>query len=64
MPIELLNAREIAGRLEVKPATIYEWERLGKIPSVRCGRRVVFNLGSVIDALRPPGSDKVRRAAN
>jgi excisionase family DNA binding protein len=52
MPPILLDARELAGRLEVTPGTVYDWERLGRIPSIRTGRRVVFNLDSVIRALR------------
>ena len=52
MPLILLDARELADRLEVTPGTIYDWERLGRIPSIRTGRRVMFNLDSVIRALR------------
>jgi excisionase family DNA binding protein len=52
MPPILLDARELADRLEVTPGTVYDWERLGRIPSIRTGRRVMFNLDSVIRALR------------
>ena len=58
MPPILLDARELAARLDVTPGTVYDRERLGRIPSIRTGRRVVFNLDAVIRALRSHAEDE------
>jgi excisionase family DNA binding protein len=67
MPPILLNARELAERLEVTHGTVRDWERMGRIPAIRTGRRVMFNLDSVIRALRfePPddGPDQAEEAS-
>jgi excisionase family DNA binding protein len=52
MPPILLNVRELAARLDITSGTVQDWERLGRIPCIRTGRRVVFNLDAVIQALR------------
>ena len=50
---ELLDARQLAKRLKVTPATIHAWHRRGWIPCLRAGRRpVLFELHDVLDALR------------
>jgi len=49
----LLNARQLAERLKVTPATIHAWHRRGWIPCLRAGRRpVLFDLEEVLQALR------------
>lgn len=52
MPPVFVNARELAGHLNVSYATILEWVRRGKIPHVRDGSRYLFNLGHVFATLR------------
>jgi len=48
----LLTADELAGRLGVKPGTIREWHRAGRIPSRRLSRKVLrFDLTAVLSAL-------------
>ena len=50
---ELLDARELAERLRVTPATIHAWHRRGWIPCLRAGRRpVLFDLAAVEKALK------------
>lgn len=35
---EYLTAKQVAEYLQVKPLTIYQWAREGKIPSIKIGR--------------------------
>ena len=58
MPPILLDAWELAARLDVTPGTVHDWERLGRILSIRTGRRVVFNLDAVVRALRIDAEDQ------
>lgn len=60
MPPILLTARELAARLDVRYDTVLGWARRDEIPSIRDGRnRRLFNLDSVLNALRPvSGSDR------
>lgn len=54
MPPVFVDARSLAARLDVSYATVLTWVRRGKIPHLRDGRgRLLFNLDSVIKALRP-----------
>ena len=64
MPPVFVNARELAERLDVRYGTVLTWTRRGKIPHVRDGRgRYLFNLGSVMDALRPTSPEPRPKAA-
>ncbi len=51
MPI-IVDGRDLAERLSVRYEQVMEWSRDGEIPSIRCGRRVLFNLDLVLDAMR------------
>jgi excisionase family DNA binding protein len=54
MPPVFVDAYGLADRLDVSYNTVLTWVRHGKIPHVRDGRnRLLFNLDSVLDALRP-----------
>ena len=54
MPPILLNAHELAARLDVSYDTVLGWARREEIPSIRDGRnRRLFNLDSVLNSLRP-----------
>ena len=35
---EYLTAKQVAEYLQVKPLTIYQWAREGKIPAIKIGR--------------------------
>jgi hypothetical protein len=53
---QFLDAREIAPRLHVTPATVLAWQRRGWIPCLRAGRRpVLFDVVAVEEALRARG---------
>jgi excisionase family DNA binding protein len=53
MPPVFVDARALADRLDVSYETVLTWVRRGKIPFVRDGRRrLLFNLDSVLSALR------------
>jgi excisionase family DNA binding protein len=53
MPPIFVDAPDLAGRLGVRYDTVLTWVRHGKIPHVRDGRRrLLFNLNSVLEALR------------
>jgi predicted site-specific integrase-resolvase len=52
MPPVFVDARGLAGRLDVSYDTVLTWARRGKVPHVRDGRgRLMFNLNSVIESL-------------
>ncbi len=46
-PERLLTANELAGVLNVSPATVLDWHQAGTIPSFRLGRAVRFRLSEV-----------------
>jgi excisionase family DNA binding protein len=49
---DLLTARELASHLGVKPGTILDWHRQGKIPARRLSHKVLrFNLRDVLTSL-------------
>jgi len=50
---EFINAKVLAKKLRVKPATILAWARRGWIPCLRAGcRPILFDLAEVESALR------------
>jgi excisionase family DNA binding protein len=50
---DCLTAVELAERLRVKPSTVLDWQRAGRIPSIRITPKVLrFNLGDVMAALK------------
>ena len=59
MPPIFVDARALADRLDVEYRTVLTWVRRGKIPHLRDGRgRLLFNLNTVIDTLRPKVDDQ------
>ncbi len=51
-PEELLDAREVARRLKLKPETVRGWARAGRIPCRRLNHQVVrFVWAEVLAAL-------------
>ena len=49
---DLLTAAELAARLQVKPGTVLQWQRAGRIPAVRITAKVLrFNLSAVLTTL-------------
>ena len=55
---ELIDAKELAERLRVTPATIHAWHRRGWIPCLRAGRRpVLFDVAAVEEALLQRAQD-------
>jgi excisionase family DNA binding protein len=49
----MLTASELASRLSLRPATVLELARAGKIPSVRLTPKVVrFDIVDVISAMK------------
>jgi len=56
---ELVDAKNLARRLNVTVATIHSWHRRGWIPCLRAGRRpVLFDLAEVESALRDRATHK------
>ncbi len=41
---KLLTVPEVSEILKVKPATIYTWVRVGKLPHLRLGRLIRFTV--------------------
>lgn len=53
MSDELLTASELATRLRVKPSTVSEWARQGRIPAVRITPKVVrYDFAEVVKSLQ------------
>lgn len=48
---KLLNDRQTADVLGVKPKTVHVWKQRGILPSHRLGGRVFYKLGEVLEAL-------------
>src|SRR6185312_8913679 len=55
MDSALDTAESLALALKVKPATVRQWAREGKIPSVALGRLVRFDRAQVLEHLRTAG---------
>lgn len=50
---ELLTAAQLAERLKVRPSTVREWAKTGRIPEIRISAKVRrFDLAEVDAALR------------
>ena len=51
---DLLTSSELADRLGIKPATVLDWYRKGRIPALKISPKVLrFNLTEVLAALAP-----------
>jgi len=50
----LLNARELAEKLDAAPATIYGYAKRKLIPCYRLGDRILFDFEEVLQSLRQP----------
>lgn len=56
MPEDLLTAGELAERLKVKPATIRQWSRSGRIPARKLSHKIIrYCLSDVVSALEANG---------
>ena len=55
-PSELLTVDEVADFLRVKPSTVYEWAKTGKIPARRVGRLWRFSREEIEIWTRAGGS--------
>lgn len=49
-----MTVRELAEQLRVKPVTIRDWARKGRIPTLRTARTLRFEPEAVLAALRHP----------
>ena len=57
-PDDLLTSAELAARLGIRPATVLEWHRKGRIPVRRLSPKVLrFDLAEVLAALDPVKAD-------
>lgn len=41
------NIKEVSGYTSLPVKTLYEWASLGRIPSIKLGRRVLFDLNDI-----------------
>jgi excisionase family DNA binding protein len=51
-PPRLIRGNELAGILACSTSHVFAMAAAGKIPSIRIGRAVRFELGTVLEALR------------
>lgn len=49
---KLLNAREIAGIVGLKPGTLYRGAKNGTIPSIRIGRAIRFDPAAILKPIQ------------
>ena len=53
-PDDLLTSAELAARIGIKPATVIDWHRKGRIPGRKLSPKVLrFDLAEVLAALDP-----------
>jgi excisionase family DNA binding protein len=60
------GVKEVAEYTSLSPNTIYEWSAHGRIPSIKYGRRALFDLqdiDKIMDSLKRTGS-RVDTVAN
>lgn len=43
----LMTVEEVAEYLRVRPSTVYDWAKTGKIPGVKMGRLWRFEIGEI-----------------
>jgi excisionase family DNA binding protein len=54
---KLINIKELSEYFGVAVPTLYQWAQTEKIPSIKCGRLVRFELDAVLEYLKS-GSEK------
>ncbi len=45
------NIKEVSKYTSLSVKTLYEWASIGKIPSIKLGRRVLFDLNDIDEAM-------------
>ena len=50
--MKLLDVKEIAQILSVKPSTLYQWAELGQIPCVKINGALRFDIEDVLNWIR------------
>ena len=61
-PDGLLTAADLAARLGIRPATVHEWYRKGRIPGRKLSPKVLrFDLADVLAKLAPSAEKGVAR---
>jgi excisionase family DNA binding protein len=60
--VELVTARTLAQSLSLPISCIYEYAKAGRIPCIRAGKHVRFNVAAVLDVLRTTGGLTVGQA--
>lgn len=50
---DLVTAKQLAIRLSLPVSSVYELAKAGRIPCIRVGRHVRFNVDAVLTQLRP-----------
>ena len=48
---DLINSRELLEKLGISPPTLFRWREKGKIPYLRVGESIKYNLADVIKAI-------------
>jgi excisionase family DNA binding protein len=47
MEKRLMTVEEVADYLRIKPGTVYDWAKMGKIPAIKVGRLWRFDSGTI-----------------
>jgi excisionase family DNA binding protein len=49
--LDLINSRELSQKLGISAPTLFRWRKKGKIPYLRLGESIKYNLADVIKAI-------------
>ncbi len=49
--LDLINSRELSQKLGISAPTLFRWRKKGKIPYLRVGESIKYNLVDVIKAI-------------
>ena len=59
--MKILNVKQLAEILNVKPKTIYDWKHKGKIPYLKFGRLLRFDYDEIVKWVKNPRSSKLSK---
>jgi hypothetical protein len=59
--IEIINRKELQGRLNISEASVIDWGRRGWIPEIRMGSSIRYNWPEVVRALEERSKTEKRQ---
>lgn len=56
--MEILNAEQVGQRLNLSKQSVYRYARMGALPSIRIGKRVMFDWQQIRHQMQGKGESK------